>query len=193
MNNSIVDLKISYSTPLSGITEPVTLQEVKDHLEISFSDRDAYITRLIREVREYAERLCDISLVEKTIVMVADWFTEHELPFPPHKTISKVEVKTGMNASGATYSTLVPGVDYWIDGDDSKVLGLFSSGRIRVTYEAGPATTDDIPTGLKLAILNELAWRFENRGDNIEQRRTNYINSEAQERNMWQLYKNVSW
>lgn len=179
MRNSILGLTKTYSGPLSGITEPLTLAEVKDHLEITFADKDSYIQSLIHQVREQAELVCNISLVEKTIVLLVDWEVEQELPYPPVQSVSEVKMKMGYNPTGGTeWYTLDP--DEWnYDG----VFYSYTGRRFQITYSAGPTVVSEIPEGLKRALLEEVAWKLEHRGEEPLMERED----------VFQTYKNHSW
>src|SRR5699024_12059672 len=53
--------------PKDPVTEPVTLQEVKDYLKIDFSDEDTLIESLITSARQKCERLLGLCIVESEI------------------------------------------------------------------------------------------------------------------------------
>lgn len=154
MQNQILRVDVTYSEPLSAITEPVSLTEVKTHLEITNSDDDDKLTDLIHDAREYSERLCSVSLVPKTIVLITNWYYEQELPYAPIGEVTSVRFR---NSSGVYEVT----TGYTFDN------GYFSSdlkGRFEITYTAGTASLD-LSNGLKLALLNMITAKYENRGD----------------------------
>jgi hypothetical protein len=153
MHNSIIDIQISEGT----VSEPVTLAQVKAQCIVDHSLDDTVLNDLTKQCRQEIESICGISIVEKGIVLIADWKMEQQLPYPPIKAINEIKVKTGNSANGATeYDT--PRC-YSIDG------GLFDMGgcqRLKITYTTGMATVTD---ELKKALLNLIAFRYENRGD----------------------------
>jgi hypothetical protein len=152
MHNSLIDIKITEGT----VTEPVTLEQAKLQCIVDFTTDDNYITDLIKKCRQEFESICGISIVEKSITLIADWKREQQLPYGPVKSINEIKVKTGNSDNGATeYET--PNT-YSIDG------GLFdlSCNRLKIVYTTGMETVSE---DLKLALLNLIAWRYENRGD----------------------------
>lgn len=153
MLNSIIDIKITEGT----VTEPVTLDEAKAQCIVDFSADDNYITSLIKQCRQEFENICGISIVEKNIVLIADWKREQQLPYPPVKAINDIKVKTGNSSNGATeYET--PNT-YSTDGG---LFDLSGCNRLKISYTTGMET---VSADLKLALLNLIAWRYENRGD----------------------------
>jgi uncharacterized phiE125 gp8 family phage protein len=158
--NRIIDIKITEAT----ITEAVTRAEAKRHcvVDAAFTADDTLFDDLIKECRQSIENACNISIVDKTVVLTADWKCEKELPYGPVKTITEVKFRTGTATDGtAQYDTLT-GDDFSTDGELSKLFASSRCGRHKITYTTGFTT---VPADLKLAILNEIAYRYENRGD----------------------------
>lgn len=184
MSNRIIDIKRVESSP----TEPVTLAQVKSHLIITSTDDDTMLTALITQCRQAIEEYCALSIVPKTITLIADLCKEWELPYGPVTGIQGVATRTGTEGSGpGTYATATTGWSYegqefltfipsgaggfnpgepfrgyfqW--GPYASPYGQVPYNRYRIIYTAGYAT---VPDGLKLAILNELSFRYENRGN----------------------------
>lgn len=147
-------------------TEPVTLAEAKAHLNIPTGNTyfDTYITALITQARETAENFTGLSIVSKTVTVIIDLYSECMLPYNPVTTFTSASLKTGANA----YTVQDLGNDFDIDGDYFIPIATLS-GRWKLIYVAG-YTPSTIPAGLKLGILQEIAFRFENRGDLTENR-----------------------
>lgn len=172
--NHIIDLKQVESSP----TEPLTLQQVKDHLIITFSDDDALLTRFITQCRWSVESYCNISIVAKTITLLADLYQEWELPLGPVTGIQSVATRSGTQGSGpATYETaasnwqtqgteflsFVPfGGSVWDWGPPIPSNYPGCGDRYRLIYTTG---YNIVPDDLKLAILNEISYRYEHRGN----------------------------
>lgn len=186
MANRIIDIKRTESSP----TEPVTLTQVKAHLIITSTDDDTLLTALITSCRKAIEEYCALSIVPKTITLIADLCKEWELPYGPATGILQVSTRTGSEGSGpGTYQTQTSG--WTTDGDEflsfspsnaggfnpgSPFRGFFQWGpyaspyaygenRYKIIYTAGYSTVPDL---LKLAILNEITFRYENRGEQTE-------------------------
>lgn len=184
MANRIIDIKRTESSP----TEPVTLTQVKAHLIITSTDDDTLLTALITSCRKAIEEYCAISIVVQDVTVIADLCKEWELPYgPTYGRISSVQTRTGGEGSGpGIYTTQISG--WTIDGSDFNVFspsnaggfnpgapfrGFFKWGpyaspyaygenRYKIIYTAGYSSVPDL---LKLAILNEITFRYENRGE----------------------------
>jgi uncharacterized phiE125 gp8 family phage protein len=149
--------------------EPVTLTDVKQHLNMvfdtagseEFTDDDSYLTKLITRVRALIEKATGLSLVGKTVqAMLRNEKGDIELPFGPVRDDS-------------TY-LVVDNEEVTLDESDYKLVGLqFKKlkypryDEIYVTYQVG-YTADNIPHDLKQAILEEIAFRYENRGAGLD-------------------------
>lgn len=146
VRSRLIDLKV---TEGDDITEPIVLADVKAHLRITFNDDDSYLGILIKSCRAALEKYTALSFVTKSIQMIAEQNIPFELPYGPIKEISNVKDKAG----GAI-------IDYTTNGLDFKSISVL--GYVDISYTAG---YDKLPADLKLALLEEIAWRYENRGD----------------------------
>lgn len=149
-----------YVSAESG-AEPVTLDELKAHLNLSFSgsasydDDDDYLSDLIVNVRDFAERYCGISIKGKTIIAeVRNECGNVELPCGPvYSIISAVDRDN--------VSVLLS-----IKGDKAKSIEYPLTDYIKITYYAGYLKfgAGYLPRSIKQAILEECAFRYNNRG-----------------------------
>ena len=165
--------------------EPVTLADAKKHLRVDFTDDDTLISALITGARRAIEDFCHISLVPKTITVtlkaqevprsifaqpfqVREQFNEFELPYGP---IIGVDSVTSIDTDGMTILTCSLNRDYFITGVSYKSIRISNNFENNIlVYRAGYAGT--IPAPLWLAILNELAYRYEYRGEPMSIRAT---------------------
>jgi uncharacterized phiE125 gp8 family phage protein len=159
--NSIIDIKFTESSP----TEPCTLTEAKTHLRVDSTDDDTKITALITSCRKRLERWCGISIVQKTVVLTIDFKEEMRMIYGPVTAITEVKVRTGTDTTGAAEWETLTDDDYTTDGEDYKVFNSSLIGRHKITYTAGYSTC---PEDLKEAVLNEIAYRYQNRGDQTQ-------------------------
>lgn len=186
MKNNIIDVKRVESNP----TEPVTLAQAKAQLIVTYSDDDTLITSLITQCRRVIENYCNVSMVPKVITLTADLFNEWELPYGPVTAVTSVQTRQGTQGSGpATYQAATglwqtEGEEFlsFIPADCGQDWNTpiananwrypygrnWNENRYRIVYNAGPYAPDD----LVLAILAEIAFRYQNRGDGVEIRPT---------------------
>jgi uncharacterized phiE125 gp8 family phage protein len=154
----IIDIKQTESSP----TEPVTLSQVKSHCKVDGSDDDTLLTSLITQVRRRVENYCAISIVTKTNILTAQICGEDYLPYGPIAAITEVLHRTGTETDGTPeYDTLTDD-DYSTYGENYKLFTSTQTGVHKITYTTGYTT---VPDDLKLAILNEVAYRYTFRGD----------------------------
>lgn len=153
-------------TSESGITEPVTLAEVKNYLRIEgfidstesisseFDDDDALIEELITSARERLEEFTGLSFIPKTYQIeftnLAGGFI---IPFGP-----VVEIHA-LNFAGESESTSQ--LEYTLTSNKSK-LKWPRYEELVMRYDCGYIT---LPKGLKEALYKEIAYRYNNRGD----------------------------
>lgn len=163
MNRLIAAIDITAASP--GITEPVTVQDIKDYLRLEgfiddsdsisteFDDDDSLIEDLITASRERLELFTGLSFVAKTWQIEFDnplgWF---ELPHGPVTSITSV---SNLSGDDVTYTVT-------IDLAKIKTPCLLE---MQAEYEAG---YDVLPVALKQAMLTEIAYRYIHRGDEFE-------------------------
>ena len=149
----------------SGITEPVSVEEVKNYLRLEgfiassesissdFNDDDVLIEVLIQSARERMEEYTGLSLIPKTweieFTNLAGGF---EIPFGPVTQINGLYDDQGDSISTDNYTT----------SSNLRTLKYPQYENMTMNYEAGYVV---VPRGLKEAILKEVAYRYINRGD----------------------------
>jgi uncharacterized phiE125 gp8 family phage protein len=168
--------------------EPVTLEEVKGHLEYYGTLKDSYIQGLITTARRLCEGYAGLSLVTQERSIKIDrfpcsryengWKRFIEIPYGP---VQYVESFSYENEDGTT-TTLVLNTDYKIDTHNKLARiypienGEFDSwpsdakdilNPITITYVAGYDDVSGIPVPAeaKTAIMRLVARMFEDRGD----------------------------
>jgi uncharacterized phiE125 gp8 family phage protein len=174
---------IKYSVVLFAPTsDPVTLQEAKDQLYITGTNRDTVITRLITVATRMCEKYSGLSFMTQTRVMKLDSFPcgDIALDFGPVQAISGNDVATPTpNALGISYQdeagvtqTLVLNTDFLLDSHSSiPRLSPVESWPtdyknqihpITIKYTAGYASSSLVPAEAKQAILVQVANMYEN-------------------------------
>ena len=177
-------------------SEPVSLDELKAHLNMSFSgkstfdDDDDYLTKLISVCREVIENYCGLSIKAKTLVAyLRNECGGVELPYGPVFSITESKDKNGNNVQLVLVGDKFPSVEGPLDD------------YIKVTYTVGFTRIGAIPKPFKQAIMEECAWRYNNRGsanmDNVTFQVLNRGSVEglgsSQTKSILAPYKKRSW
>jgi uncharacterized phiE125 gp8 family phage protein len=146
----------------TGATEFLTLTQLKAHLQITYTDDDTYLTDLIVACRQAIEQFCCISLVSKTITVLADLYCERELPYGPVTALTSASLKTGTS----DYTTQTANTDYELDGitNGFQIFRPFVVGRWKLVYTAGYAAAK-APKDLILDLKRICGYCFEHKGD----------------------------
>lgn len=137
-------------------TEPVALPEMKAYLHVDFANDDFLISLMISSARRRLEKFTGRSFVPKTVIATLQLDGNYELPYGPVNAISEV---TKINGDD---SEVLQATDYNVYGEAFKSFSPHSTGMYKVEYTAG---NNSLPEDLKLAIMAEVGYRYENRGD----------------------------
>jgi hypothetical protein len=154
--NDQIDTEVTDST-----SEPLSLDEIKEHLSLKFdtsgsyqfNDDDNYLQTLGRVARELLEQYTGLSFMEKGLrSIVRNECGNIEIPFGPVNDVTAVFDKDG---NDITSSAVIRGLKFkWVVSPCSDYLVI--------EYLAGYS---ELPFPLKQAMLEEIAYRYENRGD----------------------------
>lgn len=144
------------TTFTGSITEPVTKDEVKAYCKLSTgANEDTLLDIFITAAREQCEAYSNISFAPRTVTaLITNLCGGIFLPYGPTGAIASVTDKDG--------DVLVAGETYTIQGTTWKQLLTPLQDGLVVVYAAGYAT---IPSELKLAILQQVFYLYENRGE----------------------------
>lgn len=141
------------------ITEPVTVEEAKNYCRVTTNADDQLISDMITEAREAVEIATGLSLTNK---LVEIWFNNgsgnFSIPYGPMKVDSfkLYDLQTGNEITSQYYKLI---------GFAHPSLYFPNWTQLRATYRAG---MDTIPKDLKIAILDQIDYDYENRGADIE-------------------------
>lgn len=155
--NNIIDLKRVID--LEG--EPVTLNEAKTQLRVTFDDDDVEIAKFITKARKRIENYCNISIVRQRVQLIAQMTCDYELPYGPVISIESVADSQGITGSGPM--TFVTSTTNWQSAGDTFINP--SAYNQRIIYQAGMS---ECPDDLKDAILQMVVFLYENRGKSID-------------------------
>jgi uncharacterized phiE125 gp8 family phage protein len=165
--NDVIDIQI-VTDVASMADEPVTLEEVKRHLNLQFDtsgsydfdDDDTKLQDIIKQSRELLEQYTGVSMAVKTYrAILRNECGGMAIPFGPVTSITSVKDRDGV--------VLVAGQTYKFIGSLYEFESPISC-YIEVEYTAGYTPTN-IPQGLKRALLEQIAWNYVNAGDQQQQ------------------------
>ena len=140
------------------ITEPVTKDEVKAYCKLSTgTTEDTLIDIFITAARRQCEEYSGISFIPRTVTaIITNLCGGIFLPYGPTGAITSVTDSEG--------TVLVADEGYTIRGTTWKQLLTPLQDGLTVVYAAGYAN-GSLPTELKLAILQQVFYLYENRGE----------------------------
>ena len=166
----------SVNVKTAPATEPITLDEAKEHLKVYCTADDDYITALIKAARIYAETFQNRSYITQTLELRMDCFPQFiiELMRPPSISVTSIKY---IDSNGDTQTL-----------DASKYTTDFNSYVARITpsynetwpttravmdavtveYIAGYGSASDVPETIKQAILLLITNWYVNREPVIE-------------------------
>lgn len=160
--NDVIDVQVVTDIE----TELVTLDDVKTKLNLQFdtsgsyefNDDDTKLSALIMQCREELEQFIGLSLGLKTLkAILRNECGDIEIPFGPVISITSIKDVDG--------NTLTEGTDYKVLGNQFKWIASPCSCYLEIDYTAGYGSSYLLPAGLKLAWLEEIAFRYVNAGD----------------------------
>lgn len=153
-------------------TEPVSLQEAKDHLRISGTSEDTLITSLIKSARIQVENYLNRALITQTWDVFYPCFkNELLLPYPPVQSVTSVKY----NDLDGVLQTL-SGSNYWsvTQSDPGSIVRKYETTWPDLEYGnplpvvvrcvVGYGDADDVPEIIKHAIKILLTDLYEHRG-----------------------------
>lgn len=175
--------------------EPITLQELKEHLKLDDSQDERILRFYIETARRFAEEHMGRSLVSQTLTLFIDAFDELadplwegtktgpylnyyknyiDLPRPP--VISVTSVSTFNDED--TESTL-DSSKYYVDNvrEPARIVlrqgetfptALRVANAIKVVYTSGYSSIYNIPEPIRIGIMQHATHLFEHRGDMYE-------------------------
>jgi uncharacterized phiE125 gp8 family phage protein len=143
---------------------PVSLEEVKAFLVVEHDDDDALIDSIIQGVAGRAERVTGLALAHSSYVYDV-WTGESsgiyrvDFPVAPVTAVSEV---MHFDEDAVETALTVGSNGYRWQGDTLELTYSFGQyERARITFTAGFDTLDE---GLKVALMDAIAWVYEHRG-----------------------------
>lgn len=155
-------------------SEPVTLAEAKDQVEVSANDtyHDDKLRRYITSAREQVERDTGTSLVSQTFTLTMSEWPPGDWVFMPMRPLASVSSITYYDTNDAqqTVATTVYGVDtarqaVYLKKDKSWPSSNNQPNGIVITLVAGYGVAATVPAMMKQMVLCKVAEQFYDRGD----------------------------
>lgn len=143
-------------------TEPVTLDQAKQWLKMeSISDDNDVISALITNARDWLEKYCGITLVQRDVSTTVEIKNRLELPLGP---VDKSTIVV-TDSKGDTVDSPV------LTGSGIGFILINGYGQFNIDYTAGYET---IPAALILAMKQYITYAYEHRGDGLSEDRKDY-------------------
>jgi uncharacterized phiE125 gp8 family phage protein len=143
------------------ISEPISLQEVKNYLRIEHNEDDMLIQSLITTSRHHIEQLTRRSIAIQTWELTLDSFPDDEIiiPLPPLKTINHITyIKEGISQTLTSYDLDNVSEPARLKGDWPDTDNVMNA--VKIEFIAG---YDTCPEPLKQAMLLLISHWYENR------------------------------
>lgn len=140
-------------------SEPVTLQEAKNHLRVDVSDDDSLISTLITVARQKAEEFTRRSLITQTWELSLDGF--QGIVYLPRLEIQSIVSVTVDGVALPVDEYQVGTVSGRVQFFGTRAAEQLDGAKIRYVAGYGDATT--VPAQIKQAILQIVGHLYENR------------------------------
>jgi hypothetical protein len=149
-SNFIIDHTLTYS---GSVVEPVTLNEAKLYCRVTNTADDAQIEMMITQARQAIEKATGLCLVQRNVSV---WFSNltgtFQLPFGPVTFFFNLTDENG---------NLIDSSNIRLIGGQFPTLRTPCWDNLLATYQSG---YDCVPDDLKIAILDQVSYDYENRG-----------------------------
>lgn len=160
-------------TTVLPTAEPLTIDEVKQFLNLTSDEDNGLLELLITASRRWAEHVTGLRLLSQTVKQYWDeWPTgPWRLGLSPASSVTSIQYKDE-NGATQTWSTANYTADtvsqppriYPTENVDYPGLGEFPNA-VWVTYVVGYSSTANVPAEAKAAMLQQIAFMYENRED----------------------------
>lgn len=164
---------MTYEVTAQPSAEPLNLTEVKTFLNLTSNDYDDLLEMFITATREWAEKTTGRAMLSQMVKEYWDeWPTEDwVLGLNPVSSVTSIEY---VDTDGATQTWAA--ANYTAD-TKSKIARIVATDTVSypsldtvpnaviATYLAGVSTVANVPNTVKVAMLQKIAFLFENRED----------------------------
>ena len=162
----------SWQITVEPASEPISLQEAKDHLRVDFSDEDDYIETLIKSARRYCEAYCNTVFITQTWRQNENqWSNPIELKVNPVISVTSLKYYD-TNEAQQTITDNANNYQKDLNSDVAKIYdGLVNTfpaigdtvNPIEIITVCGYGAASDVPDDIKHAIKFMVSYFYENR------------------------------
>jgi len=155
---------MQYRETITG-NEPLTLEEVKDYLNVDFDLDDNMILDQISAARNLVEEYTNRSFIEKSITLFDECAqSPYYLPFPNHSSITEVKI------NGEVTDNYEPQglVKYIIYFNTFGVITNLYRGAGTAMLEVSYTTSGECPQAVKEAMKKAILDFYDYRGNKYE-------------------------
>ena len=167
--------------------EPITVEELREHLRIEHNDEDSYLTLLISSARALAENFIDGIIADREYLMIIDGFSSYiELPVRPVNPESLTIVYFDENGDSQT----IAGYEYKSDLFKTIIYPAYGESwpatetgfnKVTITFTSGLAGAEGaMPNDVKHAILMLASTLYDQREDHTAQVRLHDVPTSSQ-------------
>lgn len=159
-----------YKVTTQPATEPLTLEEAKEHLRLIDDADDSQVEMWISVAREVVEVVTRRALITQTITATLDrWLCRIQLPMPPLIAVTSINY---VDATGATQTLATNQYQVVASGEPAYIVAkhgvtwptlLPQPDAITIVYTAGYGDADDVPARAKHAMKMLIGHMAENR------------------------------
>lgn len=142
----IIVVKDISLTAGGSASEPVSVTELKEYLQLEGTAFDSVLSAFITSARAAIESTIGVSLIEKDAVAWMELCGAEQVPYYPVVSIASVEYT---DDGGQTWVTLTEFDDYIIIGTDRQTIESNRPGLHRLTYDLGAGAYPDLVASVK--------------------------------------------
>lgn len=163
-------------------TEPISLSDTKDFINVSGTDDDTIVTNLIKAARQYVEQNYNVGLITQTWDFVLERFPQYKhtsdvdsLIEPMIFPVQSITSITYYDANNVLQT--LPASSYEAQLNDIRFPSIWRAynelwpeayvrrDAVKVRLVAGYGTASDVPEPVKVALLMFVKFLFDNRED----------------------------
>lgn len=153
-------MKLTQTTPIKDVVEPVDLDYLRDHLRIDDNEQDSYLSALLQSARDTAEQFIDGIIADREFELKLDAFSSEIIlpcrPVDPSTiTISYVaQDETTQTVDSFDYKSTDFGTSIFPKVGESWPGTRRVSDAVTITFEAGfNAAKGEVPAAIKHAVV----------------------------------------